>query len=88
MILEIIAGFYQPSHGRIFVDGVETADLLPEKRGIGFVYQDYSLFLHMTVYENIAFGLRMQQLSEAEIRSRIHVIMTRSSASDANYHAK
>lgn len=75
LILETIAGFYIPREGRIFLDGKDATDLPPEKRNIGLVYQDYSLFPHMTVEENIAFGLKMRKVSEREVEIRVRGIM-------------
>lgn len=57
-LLELIAGFRKPLRGRIFFNGNDITDLPPEKRGFAVVYQDYLLFPHLTVFENIAFGLK------------------------------
>ncbi len=57
--LETLAGLRRPQAGRLYLDGVEITATPPERRGIGFVYQDYALFPHLTVAENIAFGLRL-----------------------------
>ncbi|MEA3377119.1 MAG: ATP-binding cassette domain-containing protein [Chloroflexota bacterium] len=59
VLLETIAGLFQPHRGHVFVDGEDITVLPPERRGIGFVYQDYALFPHLNVAENIAFGLRL-----------------------------
>ena len=63
VLLETIAGLYQPQRGRVLLDGEEITHVRPEHRGIGFVYQDYALFPHLNVAENIAFGLRIQRSS-------------------------
>ncbi len=75
LILEIIAGFYNPSEGNITINDQNTLSLPPENRNIGFVYQDYALFPHMTVQENISFGLEMQGLSPAVIERKVFLIM-------------
>ena len=75
LILETIAGFHIPRTGRIFLDGKEATDLPPEKRNIGLVYQDYSLFPHMTVEENVAFGLKMRGISKKEVETKVQRIM-------------
>ena len=75
LILETIAGFYIPHKGRILLDGKNITRIPPEKRKIGFVYQDYSLFPHMTVEENVAFGLKMQKLPKREIESKVQSII-------------
>jgi len=75
LLLELIAGLHTPDGGRILIDGVDVTHMPPERRGVGFVYQDYSLFPHMRVEENIAFGLRMRKLPREEIDERVNSIM-------------
>jgi molybdate/tungstate transport system ATP-binding protein len=75
LILETIAGFYIPRRGNIFLNGKNSTHIQPEKRNIGFVYQDYSLFPHMTVKENIAFGLKMRKLPKREVETKVQSIM-------------
>ncbi|RLI28153.1 ABC transporter [Candidatus Bathyarchaeota archaeon] len=62
LLLETIAGFHRPDSGEIWIDGEDVTGLPPEKREIGFVYQDYMLFPHMTVEENVEFGLKVRGL--------------------------
>ena len=61
-ILRMIAGLEHPDSGDIFMAGKRVNDLPAGKRGIGFVFQNYALFRHMTVWENIAFGLKVQKV--------------------------
>ena len=61
LLLELIAGFHFPDEGRILIDGKDMTFSPPEERNIGFIYQDYMLFPHLTVEKNIAFGLRARQ---------------------------
>jgi molybdate/tungstate transport system ATP-binding protein len=75
LILETIAGFYMPREGHILLDGKDVTDLPPEKRNIGLVYQDYSLFPHMTVEENIAFGLKMRRIPKKEVETKVQSTM-------------
>ncbi len=84
LILETIAGFHIPREGCIFLNGKDATGISPEKRNIGFVYQDYSLFPHMTVEENIAFGLKMHRVPEREVETRVREIMD----STRIYHLK
>ena len=70
-ILRMIAGLETPSFGDIYIDGKRVNDIPASKRGIGFVFQNYALFRHMTVYENIAFGLKLQKVPRDEIRKRV-----------------
>ena len=70
LLLELMAGFHRPDSGRILIDGVDVTDLPPERRSIGYVPQDYMLFPHMTVYENVEFGLRMHAMPKNE-RERV-----------------
>ena len=69
--LRIIGGFATPTSGDILFDGVRINDVPPYQRQINTVFQKYALFPHLNVYENIAFGLRMQKLPEAEIKERV-----------------
>jgi molybdate/tungstate transport system ATP-binding protein len=75
LILETMAGFYTPRQGRIILNGMDAARLQPEERNIGFVYQDYVLFPHLTVEENIAFGLKMRNIDKPEVEARIRQVM-------------
>ncbi|MBL8837178.1 MAG: ABC transporter ATP-binding protein [Alphaproteobacteria bacterium] len=68
--LRCIAGFEQPSSGRIEFDGADVVRLPAEKRDIGMVFQNYALFPHMTVAENLAFGLEMRKVAKPEIERR------------------
>ena len=69
--LRIIGGFATPTSGDVLFDGVRINDVPPHQRQINTVFQKYALFPHLNVYENIAFGLRMQKLPEAEIKERV-----------------
>ncbi len=69
--LRMIAGFEETEIGSIEIDGSDVSGLLPEKRGIGFVFQNYAIFPHMNVYDNIAFGLRLRKLPASEIDGRV-----------------
>jgi len=71
LILETIAGFYSPDSGKILLRGEDSGEELPEHRRIGFVYQDYALFPHMTVKENIRFGLEMKKITEDETKKLV-----------------
>lgn len=62
LLLELIAGFHSPDTGKISIDGKEVTHLPPEKHDLVFVYQDYSLFPHMSVKKNIEFGMRMKKI--------------------------
>ncbi len=70
-ILRMIAGLEHPDSGDILIDGVRVNDIPASKRGIGFVFQSYALFRYMTVYDNIAFGLKVQKKSKKEIKDRV-----------------
>lgn len=69
--LQMIAGFLDPSQGRIVLDGKDITQLRPEQRGMGVVFQSYALFPHMTVEQNISFGLEMRKLSRELVQQRI-----------------
>ena len=73
--LRCIAGFETPDEGKILADGKLMNNLPPEKRDVGMVFQNYALFPHMTVYDNVAFGLRMRKIPEDDIKKKINQIM-------------
>ena len=79
--LRMIAGLETPTSGRILIDGTPVFDsekginLPPNKRDIGFLFQNYALWPHMTVYENIAFGLEMLKWDKARIRKRVDELL-------------
>ena len=68
--LRMIAGFIEPSSGRILFDDRDVTELPPYRRNTGLVFQGYALFPHLTVFENVAFGLRMRRLDRADIARR------------------
>lgn len=70
-LLNIIGGFLTPSEGSIIIDGNDVTDLPPNKRNIGMVFQNYALFPHLSVFENIAYGLRVQKQPKKEIERRV-----------------
>ena len=70
-ILRMIAGLEHPDSGEIKIDGKVVNDIPASKRGIGFVFQNYALFRYMTVYDNIAFGLKVQKADRKTIHSRV-----------------
>ncbi len=69
--LSLVAGFFAPSAGEIYLKGRPVAGLPPFRRDIGVVFQDYALFPHMSVGENVAFGLRMRKLDRKQIDLRV-----------------
>ena len=69
--LRIIGGFLSPKSGNVFFDGKEITNLPPYKRQVNTVFQKYALFSHLNVFENVAFGLRLQKLPDREIKSRV-----------------
>jgi spermidine/putrescine transport system ATP-binding protein len=70
--LRMIAGFERPTGGRILLDGKDVSDTPPDKRNVNTVFQSYALFSHLTVAENVAFGLRFKRTSRAETRERVN----------------
>jgi ABC-type sugar transport system ATPase subunit len=71
LLLELLLGIHNPDQGRIFVGGEDVTVLPPEKRGIGMVYQDYLLFPHLNVEQNLAFGLRYRQGNRESGRQKV-----------------
>jgi molybdate/tungstate transport system ATP-binding protein len=71
VLLEVIAGIIEPDSGKIFLNGEDVTDLPPEKRGLAYIPQNYALFPNMSVFDNIAFGLRVRKRSKAEIERKV-----------------
>ena len=69
--LMMLAGFETPTNGEIYLDGNAISSIPPHKRGIGMVFQNYALFPHMTVYENLAFPLRVRKIPKDEADKKI-----------------
>ncbi len=74
-LLRLISGLDKPDQGRIFIDGRDVTDLPPEQRHLNMVFQSYALFPHMTVYDNVAFGLRCKKIAEDEIKKRVTEVL-------------
>ena len=74
ILLEAIAGIYNPDSGKILMDGRDITDIPPRRRNISMVYQDYMLFPHLTVEKNIAFGLKLKKIPIEEIKEKIEDI--------------
>ena len=77
-ILRMIAGLEHQDSGDIYIDGKNVGKLSPSERGIGFVFQNYALFPYLTVFENIAYGLRVQKKDKEYIKKRVNVGYVRS----------
>lgn len=70
-LLRIIAGFEMPDHGRVYLDGEDVVPLPPNERQVNTVFQNYALFPHLSVFENVAFPLRLKKLPQDEIASKV-----------------
>ncbi len=73
-VLRTVAGLETPDHGRVWIGGRDVTRLPPGRRDIGMVFQSYALFPHMRVFDNVAFGLRMRGVPEAEQRRRVQEV--------------
>ncbi len=74
-LLRIIAGFEFPDSGKVIIDGVDYTEVPPYKRPVNMVFQNYALFPHLNVFENVAFGLRYQNLDKFEIKKRVFEVL-------------
>jgi sulfate/thiosulfate transport system ATP-binding protein len=74
-LLRIIAGLERADAGSVLMDGVDVTAARPQDRGVGFVFQHYAAFAHMTVRENVAFGLRIRKRPRPEVRSRVDELL-------------
>ncbi len=74
-LLRIIAGLEYADSGRVEIEGVDATWLPPQRRSVGFVFQHYAAFRHMSVFRNVAFGLEIRKRPKAEIRKRVHELL-------------
>jgi sulfate/thiosulfate transport system ATP-binding protein len=74
-LLRVIAGLERADGGDVFISGKEATALAPQKRGVGFVFQHYAPFKHMTVWDNVAFGLSIRKRPKAEIAARVDELL-------------
>jgi spermidine/putrescine ABC transporter ATP-binding subunit len=74
--LMMVAGFVAPDAGDVFLDGVRVTETPTHRRGIGMVFQHYALFPHMSVFDNIAYPLRMRKIPHADITARVESVLT------------
>ena len=74
-LLRVIAGLETPDRGSVSIGGREATGLPPQERGVGFVFQHYAAFKHMTVRDNVGFGLRIRKRPKAEIRARVDELL-------------
>jgi len=77
VLLEALAGLIPVKRGKILIGGAEVTNLPPEKRGIGIVYQDYALFPHLTVLDNVKYGLHFHKIDKTEARNRLNWLLDR-----------
>jgi putrescine transport system ATP-binding protein len=75
-LLRILAGLERPSAGRVIIDGVDVTDVPPYERPVNMMFQSYALFPHMTVEQNVAYGLKKEGLPAAEIAGRVREMLT------------
>ncbi len=73
--LRMIAGFYDPDRGEIYVRGRPQRGVPPHRRPVSIVFQDYALFPHMTVFDNVAYGLRVRRVAPAAVRERVQAML-------------
>ncbi len=73
--LRSVSGFLKPESGEIYIGDRRITDIPPEKRGIGLVFQNYALWPHMTVFQNLAFGLEMRKVPTEEIKKRVKSVL-------------
>jgi ABC-type Fe3+/spermidine/putrescine transport system ATPase subunit len=74
-LLNICAGFETPSAGSLMLDGADITSLSPRQRNVGMVFQNYALFPHMSVFENVAYGLRVRGAAEPDIARRVEAVL-------------
>jgi spermidine/putrescine transport system ATP-binding protein len=73
--LRLVAGFEEPTGGEVFIQGLPMTHVPPYRRPVNTVFQSYALFSHMTVWDNVAFGLRIKNFSKAEVQARVQEVL-------------
>jgi sulfate transport system ATP-binding protein len=76
-LLRIVAGLAEPDSGKVFIGDRDVTDVSAQKRNVGFVFQSYALFRHMTVFDNVAFGLRIKGAKKAAIKETVEGLLAR-----------
>ena len=74
-LLRVIAGLETPNEGKVVLAGEDVTRVAPQERGVGFVFQHYAAFKHMTVWENVAFGLKIRRRPRAEVKQRVSELL-------------
>src|SRR5882757_3537126 len=74
-LLRVIAGLEQPDEGQVLISGEDNTSTRVQDRNVGFVFQHYAAFKHMTVYDNVAFGLKIRKRPKAEIQERVNQLL-------------
>ena len=74
-LLKIIAGLEKPNQGTVWLSGKESTNVYIQQRQIGFVFQNYALFNHLTVFQNIAFGLQLRKASSSQVEERVRLLL-------------
>src|SRR5262245_1809256 len=74
-LLRVIAGLEDPASGSVTINGIDATGLAPQRRNVGFVFQHYAAFKHMTVHDNVAFGLKIRKRPKAEISRRVEELL-------------
>lgn len=74
-LLRIIAGLETPTGGKVFINDQDVTNVSPQKRNIGIVFQNYALFPHMSVFENVAYGLQIKKLPKNEIKTKVEEVL-------------
>jgi iron(III) transport system ATP-binding protein len=74
-LLRLIAGFYMPDEGEIRFDDRRVNEMPPHERGIGMVFQNYALWPHMTVAQNVAYGLKLRKVPSGDVEQRVHAVL-------------
>ncbi|NLJ80194.1 MAG: ABC transporter ATP-binding protein [Firmicutes bacterium] len=70
-LLRLVAGFEEPTTGKIIIGGLDQTNIMANKRDIGFVFQNYALFPHMTIYDNVSYGLKLKRLSPSKVKEAV-----------------
>jgi sulfate transport system ATP-binding protein len=75
-LLRLVAGLEEPDAGRVYIEGRDVTDVSPRHRNVGFVFQSYALFRHLSVFENVAFGMRVRKKPAAEVKAKVEELLS------------
>ncbi|HCK14762.1 TPA: polyamine ABC transporter ATP-binding protein, partial [Candidatus Poribacteria bacterium] len=84
-LLRVMAGLATPTEGSVIIDGIDMTHIPPYKRPVNIMFQNYALFPHMTVFDNVAYGLKKEKMPKREIKSKVAQMLELVKLSEYNH---